>query len=475
MFRIKAVQVPSLTETLLLTIAVLAIMSSSIILFEAPPHVPLVISLLLLVIYGLVKKIPYKLLEEGITEGAKAGMAAVFLFFFIGILIASWMMGGTIPTLIYAGFELVTPSFFFAIVFVVTSIVGICVGSSLTTVGTVGVAFIGISGAIDVSLAITAGAIVSGAFFGDKMSPLSDTTNMASSILKVDLFTHIQNMAWTTIPAFVITLALFGIMSPEITTTDFGKMELFQQGLLETGLVHWYSGVIPLVVLLVFSIMKAPALLALAAGSVSAIGVSFINGFTPISELFGTLFGGFVSNTGVEEIDELLTRGGMESMLFTIGLVLLALSMGGLLFTLGIVPRLLASIEFLLKKVSSVIVASALTAIGINVLIGEQYLSILLTGESFQSQYQKVGLANKNLARVSEDAGTVVNPLVPWSVCGVFIASVLGVPTVVYLPFAFFCLLCPLLTIFFGITGKTLTYTEKKEEVIQEEHWKTIV
>src|SRR5690625_487956 len=157
MFRIKAVQVPSLTETQLLTIAVLTIMSSSIIVFEAPPHIPLVITLLLLVIYGLIKKIPYKQLEEGITEGAKAGMAAVLLFFFIGILIASWMMGGTIPTLIYAGFELVTPSFYFTVVFIVTSIVGICVGSSLTTVGTVGVAFIGISGAIDVSLAITAG------------------------------------------------------------------------------------------------------------------------------------------------------------------------------------------------------------------------------------------------------------------------------------------------------------------------------
>jgi|SRR5690625_2307075 len=226
--------------------------------------------------------------------------------------------------------------------------------------------------------------------------------------------------------------------------------------------------------------MKAPALLALAAGSVSAIEVSFINGLTPISELFETLFGGFVSNTGIEEIDELLTRGGIESMLFTIGLVLLALSMGGLLFTLGIVPRLLASIEFLLKKVSSVIIASALTAIGINILIGEQYLSILLTGESFQSQYQKVGLANKNLARVSEDAGTVVNPLVPWSVCGVFIASVLGVPTVAYLPFAFFCLLCPLLTILFGITGKTLTYTKmrkenNKEEIMQGEYRKTMV
>src|SRR5699024_8388136 len=146
----------------------------------------------------------------------------------------------------------------------------------------------------------------------------------------------------------------------------------------------------------------------------------------PVGELLGVLFGGFTSHTGVEEIDELLTRGGMESMFFTIGIVLLALSLGGLLFTLGIVPKLLSTIEAYLKKVSSVILSSALTAIGINVLIGEQYLSVLLTGEAYNSQYKKVGLSNINLARVSEDAGTVVNPLVPWSVCGVFITSVLN-------------------------------------------------
>ena len=179
------------------------------------------------------------------------------------------------------------------------------------------------------------------------------------------------------------------------------------------------------------------------------------------SEVFSILFKGFVSTTGIEEIDALLTRGGMESMMFTIGLVLLALSMGGLLFTLGIVQCLLATIEGLLKKVSSVIAASALTAIGINVLIGEQYLSILLTGQAFQSQYEKVGLANKNLSRVMEDAGTVVNPLVPWSVCGIFITSVLGVSTVEYLPFAFFCLLSPILTVLFGFIRENIDVLRK--------------
>src|SRR5699024_4066067 len=171
--------------------------------------------------------------------------------------------------------------------------------------------------------------------------------------------------------------------------------------------------------------------------------LSFFHGFIPLQGYLNVLFSGFTSNTGVEEVDELLTRGGIEDMFFTITLVLLALSLGGLLFTLGIVPKLLSTVEKALKKVSSVVFASALTAIGINFLIGEQYLSVLLTGEAYSAQYKKVGLHNINLARVSEDAGTVVNPLVPWSVCGVFITSVLGVSTMAYVPFTFFCLLSP--------------------------------
>lgn len=461
MFRIKAQQKISTMEAVILTIITLGIMSTSIIFLGAPPHVPLLIALLVLIMYGLFKRIAYDSLMNGITEGAKVGISATLLFFFIGILIAAWMISGTIPTLIYAGFHLVTPQFYLAIVFVVCAIVGVGVGSSLTTVGTIGLAFIGISEAVDVSLAMTAGAIVSGAFFGDKMSPLSDTTNMASAILQVDLFAHIKNMLWTTLPAFIISAVLFAVLSPTITLTNFDKMAFFQQELLNTGLIHWTSAVIPLLVLFIFSIKKAPALLALAAGSISAIIVSLFHQAPGWYTLFSTLSQGYVSETGVMEVDMLLSRGGVESMLFTIGIVLLALSLGGLLFTLGIIQQLLASIEQMLNKVRSVITASALTAIGVNFLVGEQYLSILLTTETYQAQYKKVGLSNLNLARVAEDAGTVVNPLIPWSVCGVFITSVLGVSTLDYVPFAFFCLLSPILTILFGWTGKTLTYIEK--------------
>lgn len=342
---------------------------------------------------------------------------------------------------------------------VIEAIVGIAIGSSLTTSATLGVAFIGIASALDASLAITAGAVVSGAFFGDKMSPLSDTANLASTIMKVDLFEHIRNMAWTTVPAFIISFIVYALLSPSVTNANLNKLESFQDGLRATHLVHWYS-LLPVIILAIFAYKKVSAFITLAFNSLFAMILSFFHFHTTGKELFQIILNGYVSSTGNKAIDSLLTRGGLNSMMFTVSLVILALSMGGLTFTLGIIPVLLRSIDKALNKVGTVIMTAAFTAIGVNIFIGEQYLSIILPGETFQPSFARLGLANKNLGRVVEDAGTVVNPLVPWSVCGVFLTNVLGVNTLHYLPFAFFCLLSPILTILFGFTGKTLTYNK---------------
>ena len=450
MFRIEAKSNPRFIEAGFIILIIIATMAFSIGYLKATPHIPIFLVISLLLAYGLLKKVPFRDLEGGMIAGASAGLGAVFIFFFIGILISSWIMGGTIPTLIYYGFLTVSPNFFFAIVFFICSIVGISVGSSLTTVATVGVAFMGIAGAMDISLTITAGAIVSGAFFGDKMSPLSDTTNLAAGLTGTNLFD------WTTIPAFLISFVLYAILSPKEAATSFDTVEQFKEGLLSTGLIHWYT-LLPIVVLVIMTFYKAPAIITLAVVSILGVGLAYIHDPLPAADVFKMLFDGYVSQTGNKEIDALLTRGGMNSMLFTIALVILALTMGGLLFTLGIIQSILTKVESLFKSAGSVITGAAITGIGVNTLIGEQYLSILLTGEAFKAQFAKVGLAPKNLSRVMEDAGTVVNPLVPWSVCGIFIASVLDISTLAYLPFTFFCLLGPILTVIFGWSGKTLT------------------
>lgn len=445
MLQTKAAHLPGRIEAGFILIGIIFIISFCIIMLGTVPHIPILISILFLFGYGMSKTISYSVLQNGLISGAKPGIAAVFLFFLIGILISSWMAGGTIPVLMETGFKLVGTNWFYAITFVITGIVGISMGSSLTTSATIGVVFISMAQAMDISLAITAGAIVSGAFFGDKMSPLSDTTNIASSIVEVDLFEHIKNMSWTTVPAFAISLLAFAFLSPAAQSGSEG-LESYQDGLEASGLLHW-SGWIPITVLILLTLLKLPAFLTLA---ISSIVATIIAGFTGnmLWTEFGQLwFSGYAADTGTDAVDSMLTRGGMESMLFTISLVLLALGLGGLLFTTGLVPSLLSCFQEKLTRIRTITLATAFTGIGTNILIGEQYLSILLTGETYKEVYDRAGIARKKLARTLEDAGTVINPLVPWSVCGVFLADVLGVSVLSYLPYAFFCLLSPLLTI----------------------------
>ena len=456
MFSIEVKSKPSVLEALFMVIIVISIISIAIGKLGSVPHIPILLSIILLIFYGLLKRVPFKVLEESMRSAASTGIGAIYIFFLIGILISSWIVSGTIPTLLYMGFSLVSASFFYAVVFIITAIIGTAIGSSLTTVATIGVAFVSIAGVIDASIALTAGAIVSGAFFGDKMSPLSDTTNLAASIVNIDLFEHIKNMSWTTIPAFLISVVLYAVLSPSVEGVNNTNIAFYQTSLQDTNLVHWYA-IVPLLVLIVCTIKKVPAFLTLIISSLIALFLSIFHTSLSISDYSAILYSGYVSETGVEVIDSLLTRGGISSMYFTIMLVVLSLSMGGLLFALGIIQTLLSKIESLLKSVGALITGTALTAIGINIVVGEQYLSILLTGEAYKQQYTELGLHPKNLSRVMEDAGTVVNPLVPWSVCGLFIALMLDVSVIDYLPFAFFCLLCPILTIVFGWLNLTIS------------------
>jgi Na+:H+ antiporter, NhaC family len=444
-------------EAIFITLLLLIGISFSIIQLEMVPHVPIILAIMFLFAFGLIKGVSMKHLETGMMDGVKSGLGAVMIFFFIGMLISSWIASGTIPTFVYLTSGLISGEFYFAIVFVVTSIIGLSIGSSLTTAATLGVIFISISSTLDLSLSITAGAIISGAFFGDKMSPLSDTTILASSTVKVDIFDHIRNMAWTTVPAFILSFIVFALLSPNDSNIDMNSLKNMKKVLLEMDLVHPLA-FIPFIILVLLVIKKVSALITLSASIISAMVIAFLNNnYLDTKGLLTTLFSGYVSKSGNEEIDALLTRGGMESMLFSVSLVLLALSMGGLLLKLGILPALLDSIHKYLQKTSVLICSAAATAIGINFLIGEQYLSILLTGNAFQGPFQKAGLEAKNLSRVLEDAGTVINPLVPWGVCGIFLTNVLGVATIDYLPFTFFCLFSPLLTVLFGLTGFSIS------------------
>ncbi|MFJ8247178.1 Na+/H+ antiporter NhaC [Peribacillus asahii] len=428
------------------------IIGTGIIYFEMIPHMPILGGVLFLLLYGRIKGVSFSIMERAMMQGASSGLGAIYIFFFIGMLISSWMASGTIPTIMFYGFEFISGQAFYAVVFLITSLIGLCIGSSLTTAATIGVAFIGMASSLDFSLAITAGAIISGAFLGDKMSPLSDSTNLASGTVGVPLFEHIKNMLWTTIPGFVVTLVLFFFLSPKSSGSNVQEIEDMLSALSTYTTISLWS-LLPFIVVGGMALKKVSAIPTLAAGIVSAIAITFIETPTQtVKEMANVLYSGFVLNSGVEQLDTILSRGGIESMYFSISLVLLALAMGGLLFELGIIPSILNAIQGLLINVGRLISATVFTGIGVNFLAGEQYLSVLLPGKAFQNKYSELGLEGKSLTRVLEDAGTVVNPLVPWGVCGVFLTQVLGVTTLEYAPFAFFCIVCPILSLVSGWT-----------------------
>lgn len=450
MLQSAKLKLPVWEAALVMTI-ILGMVGYGIIFLKLVPHLPMIFAIMILMVYGMIKRVAVSDLEKGIIEGASSGLGAVYIFFFIGMLISSWMVSGTIPTLMFYGFELFSGLPLYFSVFVVCAVVGICIGSAFTTSATIGVAFLGMATAMDASLAVTAGAIVSGAFLGDKMSPLSDTTNLASETVGVPLFDHIKNMMWTTVPGFIISAIIFYILSPE-STGKTEEISVFLTALQENSHIS-VTTLIPFLIVTVLALKKISAIPTLSAGIVSSIILAFLyDSSLTFIEISKILFSGFVMESNVEQLNSVLSRGGVESMMSSISLVLLALGMGGLLFLLGIVPSLLKAIEGLLKSAFSLISATALTAIGINFIVGEQYLSILLTGKTFEGQYDKLGFDKKTLSRAMEDTGTVINPLVPWGVSGVFLTQVMGVPTIEYAPFAIFCLLCPVLTVISGVT-----------------------
>ncbi|WII95148.1 Na+/H+ antiporter NhaC [Moraxella haemolytica] len=442
-----------------IAIIVVAVLALTMIQLGFVPLLSLLIVILGLMIFGLTKGVKFEAMQDKMIGGVATGMGAIYLFSFIGLLVSALMMSGSIPTLMYYGFNFLLAEWFYLSAFILASVVGLALGSGFTTCATVGVAFLGMAAAFGANPAIVAGAVVSGALFGDKMSPLSDTTSIAASIVGVDLFEHIKNMMYTTVPAWIITAILFMFM-PSATGDLTGVTEL-KDSLVASGLVHSYA-LLPFLVLIALAIMRVNAIYAIGATIVVALALTYTHSSPSLSQLGGWFFKGYSLPEGVDlgAVGKLVSRGGLESMFFTQILVILALSLGGLLQGLGVLPALLDAMRHLLTKASHGVAAAAFTAFGINVLVGEQYLSLLLSGNAFLPEYQRLGLHPKNLSRTIEDAGTVINPLVPWGVYGGFLTGIFGMPVINYVPFAFFCYLCFILTLVYGFTGFTISKLE---------------
>jgi NhaC family Na+:H+ antiporter len=420
-------------------------------------------------------------MERAMVEGISLALKACLILLAVGSLIGSWMLAGTAPAVIYAGLGILDPSWFYPAALIICALVAVSIGSSWTTAGTIGIALMGISQIMDLSLPITAGAVISGSYFGDKMSPLSDTTNLAPAMVGVDLFVHIRHMAWTTVPSFLISLVLFTVigLNTEAAAAPVESIESARSLLGENYTIAWPT-ILPLVLLLILAMRKVSAFPTIAIGALAGCVVALI--WQPelvqsfgnpegdlsrwagsIKALFMALADGFQISTGSESLDALLSRGGMSSMLNTIWLIMSAMCFGGVMEHTGLLKRI---VDALLKGVhgtGSLITTTVLTGIGMNIIAADQYIAIVLPGRMYRVEFARRGLAPQNLSRTLEDAGTMTSALIPWNTCGAFMAATLGVPTLAYAPYAFLNLMNPVIAIIYGITNFRIVPLENPE------------
>lgn len=445
---------PKLWEAIVILLLMLVIMGIGIIELHLTPVVPILMVILLLIFWGKLRGFSWDDINDSFVMGVKNGIIPLFIFLLIGSLIGVWIMAGVIPTLMVYGFHILSIRWFLPSVFLMCAFVGCFIGSAFTIISTVGIAAMGIGITMGINPAMIAGAVVSGAVFSDKMSPLSATTNLASAIAGDDLYNHIKNMMWSTVPAFVISLVLFSIIGGNHHAASLTKITSTSRVLMNNFTISIWM-LIPVLLLLICAWTKIPTIPTLFINILVSIIIILVNpnhhySFTKIADVMQN---GFKINTTNPEINQILNRGGISSMMGTMTLIIIALALGGLLINLGVINVVMDRFSSHIKSTGMLVLSTVLAAIGVNIFIGEQYLSIILPGTAFKADYQKAGLAPEALGRTLEDGGAVINYLVPWGVAGVFVANTLNVPTLHYLPFVFFSLLCPVFSILSGFTG----------------------
>lgn len=402
---------------------------------------------------------------NGIVKSISSAMSAILILLLIGSLAGTWLISGIVPALIYYGLDILNPTIFLFAACVVSAIVSLATGSSWTTAATIGIALVGIGKTMGIHEGVVAGAIISGAYFGDKMSPLSDTTNLAPAMAGTDLFTHIRYMAYTTVPTIIITLIIFLIWGFTIdTTSNIGTVTEVQQAITSKFFITPWLFMVPAVVIAMI-LKKVPAIPALLTGAL--LGGVFAIIFQPnvVLEIAGTsvdsgwayykgvliaLYSQTSVATGNAMVDDLLSASGMFGMMNTIWLILCAMVFGGVMESANMLKRIADSIIQYAKSTGSLVATTAATCLFFNLTASDQYIAIVVPGRMFAPTYKDRGLAPENLSRTLEDSGTVTSVLVPWNTCGAYQSTVLGVGTYAYLPYAFFNIISPIMTIFYA-------------------------
>lgn len=463
---------PTILQASLPLLALIAMLGLSVYLFGedssyGPNQIALWIAAGVAIAIGFYNKFSWEQIEDGIKEGISVALGALLIILAVGSLIGTWLLAGTVPSMIYYGLELLNPSWFYAASALICAIISLAIGSSWTTAATIGVALMGVAAGMGLSPAITAGAVVSGAYFGDKMSPLSDTTNLAPAVAGSELFSHIRYMAYTAGPAFAITLIVFLALGFNAdASVSLLELERMQLELNNTFNIGWVM-LVPLLVLLYLAATRKPALPTVFFGAllggvwavlfqpemVRELAGGDDSGVATLQVIWGALSDGVTIETGTDDLDQLLSGGGMSSMLNTVWLILSAMTFGAIMEKLGLLQRLIVGLLSYVNSVGSLIGATLFTCFGANVLTADQYMAIVLPGRMYREEFERRGLDPRVLSRTLEDSATLTSALIPWNTCGAFMMGALGVSPWIYAPFAIFNWLTPLIALVYAYTG----------------------
>ena len=490
---------PSLALTLALFLTVAAMIAASVLVWEVDIHITLILGAMLTIAIGVVVlKYDYATIEKGIIDGIMTGMQACLILYTVGPLIGTWILSGVVPTMIYYGLAILSPSIFLLATLLICSVVSLSTGTSWGTSGTVGIALMGIALGLGIPAPLTAGVVISGAYFGDKMSPLSDTTNLAPAVAGTDLFQHIRAMVWTTGPTYIIVAAItivigFRYAGGELDTAKIAAIQALMKA------EFWINPVtlIAPIVVIGLSAARKPALPSLWAGIFVAIVIALVNG-SGIGDILNIMQYGYsptvsasiagagedaaalakvlaesnitvapaIALEAANDIVKLMERGGLQSMNWTISLIICAFTFGFSMETCGFLKVMLEAIMKPIKSVGGMVTATIMSCLVCDIFLGDQYLSIAMPGTMFRSAYQEKGLHPRMLSRSLEDAGTLLSVLIPWNTCGAYHTTVLGVPTIQYVPYAFLNYLNPIVAIILTYMGIGIAWKGKAGEPV---------
>jgi NhaC family Na+:H+ antiporter len=458
-----APRAPSLGLALVPVVLTLFVLGLQLFYFDDfTPHIPLAIGLAITSLVGLYLGHKWPSIEEGVFHVIHVSLPSVSVLITVGMIIGVWIASGTVPTLIYYGLLILSPEIFLAAAMLLCSVVSLSLGTSWGTVGTVGLALMGIGAGFDIPVYWTAGAVVSGAFFGDKISPLSDTTNLAPAVTGTNLFDHIRNMLPTTVPAMLIALGIYiwaGFTLIDGGNTTFERIESITTALQAN---FWISPwlLVPALLVIFLAVRKQPPIPSLFAGVVVGGLMAVLFQGAGLHDVFAYANSGYSIDTGVSEIDSLLNRGGIQSMMWTISLILIALGFGGALERTGCLATIIEAIMNRVRSFAGIQTSAIGTSIATNLVAGDPYLSIALPGRMYAPVYRGMGYSTLNLSRAVEEGGTLMSPLIPWNAGGAFVISALALgvadgnlQNLLYIPLSFACWLAPVIGIFYALTG----------------------